>query len=390
MGVHQIVVVGANFSGLGTAHYLLKHTIPALEKAKNGSTTYKLTLISPSTHFYYKFGLPRVLASPDLIPISKAVLPIAEGFKDYPEDHFELVIGKATALDEGKKSLTVEGTYEPIETRNVSYDTLVLATGASSASPIWDLKGSHEISVAALKEMHAALPKASSILIAGGGPAGVETAGEIGTLYPKAKTIILSGSDRLLTRLRPAISDQAESQLSGLGVKVVHDVKVNSATKKGSKTVLELSDNTTNEFDIYIDATGPRPNTTFLPKGWLDEREHVKTESKETLRGPIDGVYAIGDCAGYALGSIFDILDAVRPLCGTIYSDLAGPGSNFKAPLFKQNLKETQLVPIGPNGGVGAAYGWKLPSFAIRMIKGKDFMIGKAPDNVFGKEYVKA
>lgn len=163
-----------------------------------------------------------------------------------------------------------------------------------------------------------------------------------------------------------------------------------SAAKKGAKTVLELSDNTTNEFDVYIDATGPRPNTTFLPKGWLDGREHVKTESKETLRGPVDGVYAIGDCAGYALGNIFDILDAVRPLCGTIYSDLAGPGSNFKAPLFKQNLKETQLVPIGPNGGVGAAYGWKLPSFAIRMIKGKDFMIGKAPDNVYGKEYVKA
>ena len=177
MGEHSIVVVGANFAGLGTAHYLLKHTIPTLAKA-NSATSYKLTLISPSTHFYYKIAAPRILASPDLIPLSKALLPIQDGFREYSSDQFELVIGKATAVDERVKSLTVEGTYEPINTTSVKYDTLILATGASSTSAIWNLQGSHEITLAALKELHDALPNASSILIAGGGPAGVETAGE--------------------------------------------------------------------------------------------------------------------------------------------------------------------------------------------------------------------
>lgn len=34
------------------------------------------------------------------------------------------------------------------------------------------------------------------------------------------------------------------------------------------------------------------------------------------------------------------------------------------------------MVPIGRNQGVGAFNGWKLPTFAVKMAKGKDYMIG--------------
>lgn len=179
MAVHDIVVVGANFAGLGTAHYLLKHTIPALEKAHDKSTVYKVTLISPSTHFYFKIGSPRILASPDLIPFSKAFLPLKDAFKLYSADRFSLVIGEAISLDEERKTITVKDTYSSTsQNTTVKYSTLVLATGATANSPLWNLQGSHETTIAALKEMHASLPKAKTILIAGGGPAGVETAGK--------------------------------------------------------------------------------------------------------------------------------------------------------------------------------------------------------------------
>lgn len=204
MAVHNIVVVGANFAGLGTAHYLLKHTIPALEEANDKSTKYKLTLISPSTHFYFKIGSPRILASPDLIPFSKAFLPLKDGFNAYPADRFSLVIGEAVALDEEKKTVTVEDTYSASPSNiTVNYSTLVLATGASANSPLWNLKGSHENTVAALKEMHDALPEAKTILIAGGGPAGVETAGNLNSWKPKKTPSSLSQicqSSSLLTQ----------------------------------------------------------------------------------------------------------------------------------------------------------------------------------------------
>ena len=178
MAVHNIVIIGASFAGLGTAHYLLNNTIPNLEKANGKSTTYKLTLVSPSTHFYYKLASPRLLASPDLIPLSKAFLPLKDGFKEYAPDRFELVIGEATAVDEEKKAVSVTDTYGSSKVTTVPYATLILATGATGTSSIWNLKGSHENSVNALKEMHAALPKAKTVLIGGGGPAGVETAGQ--------------------------------------------------------------------------------------------------------------------------------------------------------------------------------------------------------------------
>ena len=173
MAPHNIVVVGGSFSGLGVAHVLLRHTIPTLET--NTSKTYKVILISITDQFFYKIGSPRTVASPDLIPVSKLLIPIAEGFKDYPTDHFEHVIGTATAVDEGKKTVSVKGTHGSTE---VAYDTIVCATGSTYNSPLWTLQTEVEESIAEFKRFHDKIPRAESILVAGGGPAGVETAGK--------------------------------------------------------------------------------------------------------------------------------------------------------------------------------------------------------------------
>lgn len=175
MTVHDIVILGSSFAGISTAHYLLKHTIPALE-AKDKSTTYKLTLLSTSTHFFWKISAPRILVSPDLIPLSKTFIPIADGFKDYPADRFTLLLGSATGVDEERKTVTIHP-LAPSTTTSVTYSTLIVATGTTSVSPLWSLHGTHEASIDAIKTLHKTLPSAATILIAGGGPAGTETAG---------------------------------------------------------------------------------------------------------------------------------------------------------------------------------------------------------------------
>ncbi|KAI4217953.1 MAG: hypothetical protein LQ349_008939, partial [Xanthoria aureola] len=134
MAVHNIVVIGASYAGLGTAHYLLRHTIPALEKASGSdSTVYKLTLISATTHFYHKVGAPRFLVSPDLIPLSKAFLPIANGFQSYPASTFNLIIGEAHSLNPTTQTIAIKKTYDSPSSppSTVAYNTLILATGAS-------------------------------------------------------------------------------------------------------------------------------------------------------------------------------------------------------------------------------------------------------------------
>jgi NADH dehydrogenase FAD-containing subunit len=110
------------------------------------------------------------------------MIPIAEGFKDYPADHFEHVIGTAIGVDEGKKTVGVE--RGDGSSKDVAYDTIVCATGSTYNSPLWTFHDDVEESIAEFKRFHDKIPQAESILVAGGGPAGVETAGTPPLLSP--------------------------------------------------------------------------------------------------------------------------------------------------------------------------------------------------------------
>lgn len=57
--------------------------------------------------------------------------------------------------------------------------------------------------------------------------------------------------------------------------------------------------------------------------------------------------------------------------------------------IYKPNLKETQLVPVGMSKGVGAVFGWRLPSFFVWMIKGRDYLVSKGPHMVSGAKWEK-
>ena len=46
------------------------------------------------------------------------------------------------------------------------------------------------------------------------------------------------------------------------------------------------------------------------------------------------------------------------------------------------------FVPVGSTQGVGLAFGWKIPSFVVKMAKAKDFMKGKAPKLIEGQAEV--
>jgi len=391
---HEFLILGANFAGVGTAHYLLRHTIPALLKLDH-TRTYHVTLVSPSTHFFWKIGAPRTLASPDLIPFSKVFGPVVDGFKEYSTDQYTIETAAAVGFNPEQRTVTVESPSK--DTKTLHYSTLIIATGTSSPSAVWTLNGSHENTINAMKELHTTLPSAKTILIAGGGPAGTETAGEIGSLYPKAKTTILSGTSRLLPRLSKATSKDVQVRLNKLGVEVVNDLRVTSVKKiGGGATELTFDDGTTRTVDVYIDSTGGKPNTSFLPKDWLNEQGQVLNDDKSlrlTVPGS-EGIYAIGDVGSYSHGGIMDVNDGVAPLCSSIAIDVAKTIDPSKASQFKQKdfkwLADTQFVPTGPKGGVGQVFGWRVPSLMVWAFKSRTFMVEKMPGAMNGEGYIKA
>ena len=321
MSTHTIVVIGASFGGLAVAHGLLKTVLPSI----GGKQTFKVVQIAPNEEFFWKIGAPRVIGNASSLPLEKALIPIAPGFKAYSAEQYEFVKAYATSIDPASKIVHTSTSAA------VHYDSLVIASGTFFASHLWTITDGAEPLKEAIREIHQKLPSAQSILVAGGGAAGVETAGELGEVYGKQKDVtLLSGSTSLLSRLQnKKMGAEAQSRLEKMGVKVVNDsVRVTEHTTSNGKDVLKLSNGETRTVDIYIEATGDKPNSKFVPQAWLDSKQQVKTDPA-TLRldvPGVTGVYCFGSVASYSDGSVLDIKFATPAILESIKLDLQGKG----------------------------------------------------------------
>lgn len=225
----------------------------------------------------------------------KPFASIRDGFSHYKASEFSFIQGEAVGVDEAAKIVSVQSAGTPTNA-SIQYSSLIVATGTTSTSPFWSLHGDYKLTIAAFEDMHKRLPNAETILIAGGGPAGIETAGEIAYLYKPKDMTILSGSARLLPRLKnTSVAKAAEGRHASLNVKTVH-VRVTSSTElEDGRTSVKLSDGSTKTIDIYLDATGGTPNTSFFPAGWLGDSKRVVTDvsTLHATKAPA-GVYGIG------------------------------------------------------------------------------------------------
>lgn len=395
MSTESIIILGGSFAGIGAAHFALKHVLPQLPK-KEG-VTYNVTLVNPSKDLYWRFAAPRAVASKELMPTNKIFYPIEPAFT-YAFPKFKFVQGTATHVDSAGQSVSV--TTASGEQQTLPYAALVIATGFTTPSPLFT-QGTDAAGLEATYDtFQKSLKNAKTVVIGGGGPVGVETAGEIAEILngkpgfmasapknPKAKVTLVCGDKKLLPILRESIGQTAQQFLKRLGCDVTYNTKVISATKigegEGAKTRVEFSTGESIEADIYIDATGTRPNTGFLPKEWLDNRNRLACNSK-TLRvehesaGP--RIYALGDVASYTRGGVMDMADAVPVAMTNLKTDLiahftgSAPGGDRH---YAPNLKEQQICPIGTQKGVGAFGGYRVPSQMVWMIKGRDYLISQ-------------
>jgi NADH dehydrogenase FAD-containing subunit len=397
MSTETILILGGSFAGLGAAHYALRHTIPKLP-VKEG-VKYTVTLVNPSKEFYWRIAGPRAAVSKSLMPRSKYLYPIEPAFAyaTGPEGTFEFVEGSATHIDTDSRTVSVT---TPEGQRDIQYAALIIATGVSTPSPLFTQTTNGDDLEITYDAFQKSLATAKHVVISGGGPVGVETAGEIAEFLngkpglfapsspknPTAKVTLICADEKLLPLLRESISKTAEKYLKRLGAEVLYNTKVVGTSEKGGEgegeghTVIQLADGKQIGADLYVDATGVRPNTGFLPKELLDTRNKVACNPR-TLRVETAGpfVYVLGDVASYTRGGVMDLADAVPVALTNLRTDLiahisgapAGPDRFYTA-----NLKEQQIAPIGTAKGVGAFGGWRVPSVMVWFLKGRDYMVG--------------
>ena len=388
MSTHNIVILGASYAGMGIAHGLLKE-LPALQK-KTGKT-FKVTLMANSTHFWFSVGAPRAMLKPYPNDIMDSFLPVKQGFDQYPSELYEFIHAEITDLDSGKRQVyyKLKNAKEELvsDTKAMHFDTLVIATGAAGPSPLYSYHGSHVPTLEAYKDIQARSPSAKSIMIVGGGAAGTETAGEVGYTYGKKTTApkditILSGNERLLPGLRPAIGKRAQEFLEAMGVKVEHNLRLkDSKSLDNGSTQVTLSDGSTRTVDLLINATGRKAASSFLPSALIDQEGKVKVDGYNRVP-TLKSVYVAGDMASTSPGGIIYIKFNTPVTTGNIIAELSdkGEGKVYK-PI---TTKEMQFVPVGPEQGVGAAFGWWVPSMVVKMVKSKTFMFDQAQKTVMG------
>lgn len=406
----NIVVLGGSYGGISAAHNILKHTLPNLPCKE----TYQVVMISAASEAMCRPGCPRALLSDAMFDQTRFFVSVPKQFEQYPKDSFRFIQGIAVNLDHQNRTVAYSVAGGPPEL--ISFHALVIGTGASTPSPLFSFNKDEKILRAGWATFRTALPSAKSIVIAGGGPTGVETAGELGEYLngraghfsamlenPKVAITVVTAGPKILPILRSSIADKAERMLAKVGVAVIKNARVHSVSPQDSgsetniatKTIITLENGKTLEADIFIPAYGMIYNTSFVAKELLTSQGRIET-NPSTLRVDKAGprIYAVGDVASAARPAIHNLLAEIPVLSANIKRDLlrdAGVDGALlgKDRTFVEETKETQMVPIGRSKGVGAGGGFAMPSFAVWLIKGRDYWLWTTGSLWNGKQWNK-
>ncbi|KAJ5673490.1 hypothetical protein N7507_002617 [Penicillium longicatenatum] len=383
----NIVIIGASTVGLTAAHELLRD-------ARNLNA--KVTLINPSATFYWNIAAPRIVAKPNAFRADEYLLPIKEAFAQYAADSFEFILGTATDID--TSSNTVSVTPNEGEDMSLPYDHLLIGSGATTPATTGQATGSSipfkHSGRDDLKEIIDAAQKlttsAKSIVIGGAGPVGVELAGELAEAAAENSSdvsiTLVSATDRVLHTLKSSASSAAEGQLKKKNVNVITSTRVLGVEASGDSWIVSLDSGEKLTTDLYIPTTGFIPNNSFIPErflateGWVRVDKELRVLSSESS-GTLP-IYAAGDITTNWMRLSFKAAEQARVAAHNIKVDILEKGERKS---YDQGDSVMMVVPIGEAGGTGQIFGFVPWGFMVKMIKGKDYFMSKAPSYLAGK-----
>ncbi|KAH7249248.1 hypothetical protein B0J15DRAFT_561582 [Fusarium solani] len=370
----SFVILGAGLTGLPLAHYILKHY----------ATTHdlKVILVSRSDEFYWNIATPRA-AIPGQFTDDQVFFSIPKAFSKYPSQRFE--------FNPDENSVAINQSNG--QTRMLHYDTILVATGSDYVDNMpWKLVGTSQETRSSLAKLRDAVDKAKSIVVGGGGPTGVEFAGELGHEYAKAGkkdvTLVITDKLPLESKNLEATRQAAKKELEKLKVKVIPSARVTNTTHKdGGGSILELTkaDGTKQvlETDLFVPTWGVTFNTSFAPSSLLELNGRLKVTS--SLRAPgYDNVFLAGDAANAESYAATIREPQVRYLATAIGQYLAGAEVQEYSPETKVGL----AASVGPSRGVGQMGNFNMWSFLVWYFKARHMCTNVAAEYAAGESLI--
>jgi len=301
----KVVIIGAGFGGLNAARAL-------------GGKNVDVLLIDRNNYHVFTPLLYQV-ATCGLDP-SDIAYPIRGIFRR--KSNVRFLLGSVTTIDTTNRVVTVTADGE---NRTESYDTLILAAGSvttyfgnqslqKAAFEIKDLSNAVRLRNHVLKLLERAAwtenpderRALTTMVVVGGGPTGLETAGALVELYNgvvkqeyphvahlDARILLVEATDRLLAPFPEKLRDSAAEQLRGIGVDVLFGVRVTDATE----STISLSNGVAIPSHTLVWAAGVEASPLAKALG-LPLVRGGRIEVNQTLNpSGLPDVYVIGDLA---------------------------------------------------------------------------------------------
>lgn len=252
---------------------------------------FDVTVIAPTDYFEVPMAMPRLMVQPDYA--ERAIVPIAEAL---PKAQY--IRGRLVELS--RAGGRVEG--DDGGQRMVTADITVLATGSRFTGPfIRSSSGSIEERKASFYRLRASLAAARRILIVGGGPVGVEMAGEIVETWPGRSVTIVQSATRILPGTGGSASAHAARFLTEHGVTLLTGDRIETPLPHDGFTAEPGEARTASGmhivYDVMLCCVGGRPNTEYLRAHFsdrLDADGRVRVAPQLLIQGE-DHLFALGD-----------------------------------------------------------------------------------------------
>jgi NADH dehydrogenase len=293
------LIVGGGFAGAYVARLL----------GKRGAT-----IVSPENYMLYTPNLPEA-ASGTLEP-RHVVVPLRQMCP-----HAELLLARATGLDEERNLVRVEGAAGPFDVR---YDNLVVAVGsvpralpvpglAEHAVAFRDLADAiylrnhvlRQLEDAASEPDPARVPPHLNFVFVGAGYAGVEALAELSDLvrdalryYPtlrdvRQRWVLVDSAPKILPEIPPHLGEYAAAQLERRGF----EIYVDTTLERAEEHLAVLSNGVEIETHTLVWTAGVRPRGIVSAWGFpLDDRGRIKVDGLLHVEGRTN-VWALGDNA---------------------------------------------------------------------------------------------